>query len=71
MNKRLAIVVLLAFYIQPAAAAGSVMDLSPFMPPMEQFYADLEGTLRCIECALSYWDCMCYLVRYNYLESTK
>ena len=67
MNKRLAILVLFTLCIQPAVAADSVMDLSPFMPPMEQFYTDPEGTCRYLECALHAWDCMCYLVRYNHL----
>jgi hypothetical protein len=61
MNKRLAIVVLFTLCIQPAVAADSVMGLSPFMPPMGQFYTDPEGTLRCIECVLCAWDCVCSL----------
>jgi hypothetical protein len=46
-------------YLEPAAAANPVMDFSPSVP---QFLPDLEGTLRCIECALSCWDCVCVLV---------
>ncbi|KAF2999812.1 hypothetical protein E8E13_006587 [Curvularia kusanoi] len=69
MNKRLAIVVLFALCIQPARATGSVMELSPFMPPMEQFYADPAGTLRCLECALCYLECMCYLSQSSYSSS--
>lgn len=71
MDKRLAIVVLFTLCIQPVAAADSVMNLSPFMPPMEQFYTGLDGTLRCIECALSYWDCMCVLVRCGDIQGQK
>ncbi|KAF2621393.1 hypothetical protein BU25DRAFT_354496 [Macroventuria anomochaeta] len=59
MNRRLIVVVLFTLYLQPAAAANTTMDLSFSVPPMEQFYTDLDGTLRCFECALSYWDCMC------------
>jgi hypothetical protein len=62
MNRRLAVVVLFTLYLQPAAAMSPDMDFSLSVPPMEQFYTDFDGTLRCFECALSYWDCMCALV---------
>ncbi|KAJ4983870.1 fungal specific transcription factor [Stagonosporopsis vannaccii] len=61
MNRRLVIVVLFTLYLQPVAAAEQAMDLSFSVPPMEQFYTGLDGTLRCIECTLSCWECMCSL----------
>ena len=62
MNRRLAIVVLFALCLQPTAAMSSDMDFSLSISPMQQFYTDLDGSLRCLECALSYWDCMCAVV---------
>ncbi|KAH6611885.1 hypothetical protein C7974DRAFT_86369 [Boeremia exigua] len=61
MNRRLVLLVLVSFFLQPAAAVDPAMDLSFSVPPMEQFYTELDGTLRCIECALLYWECMCTL----------
>jgi hypothetical protein len=61
MYRRLVIVVLFTLYLKPAAAANPAMDFSLSMSYMEQFQPDLEGTLRCIECALSCWDCVCVL----------
>ncbi|KZM20610.1 uncharacterized protein EKO05_0010890 [Ascochyta rabiei] len=37
------------------------MDLSFSVPPIEQFYTDFDGTLRCFDCALAYLDCVCVL----------
>ncbi|KAF3042567.1 hypothetical protein E8E11_008098 [Didymella keratinophila] len=61
MNSRLTIVVLFTLCLQPAAAASPAMDSSYLMPSMEQFYADFDGTLRCLECAFAYIDCACVL----------
>lgn len=62
MNRRLVIVVLFTLYLQPAAAAAAdIMDLSFSVPPMANFYADLDGTLRCFDCAYAGLDCVCAL----------
>lgn len=62
MNRRLLVVVLFTLYLQPVAATDSVMDMTFPTAHMEQFITELDDPLRCLECAFSYWQCVCALV---------
>ncbi|KAJ4349138.1 hypothetical protein N0V95_004833 [Ascochyta clinopodiicola] len=37
------------------------MDLSLSVPPIDQFYTDFDGTLRCFDCLFACFDCVCVL----------
>ena len=62
MQKRFVIVVLFTFYLQPAAAANLAMDFPLSVPAIDHVFADINEPIRCFECALFYWECMCAFV---------
>lgn len=65
MSTLLLFVVVLALFLQPAAAANTMFDNSIASVPMEPFLADMEGVLDpiCQCCAIPFYQCYNAMVR--------
>jgi hypothetical protein len=61
----LLVAVLLAFLLQPASAASSIVDQTMSDVPMEPFFSDMEGMLNpiCQYCAIPFYQCIHAVVK--------
>jgi hypothetical protein len=57
--------IVLVFFLQPAAAAGSIMDHTLPGAPLESFLSDTDSFLdeMCQFCAMPFYQCMHTVVR--------